>query len=697
MLLGIRKCLSLQPSPMSGGSQSGPSAQFELRNFGSNVNVEQIVDFLGFGDTDESRSSCSVALSACKQFAIVMVPDEFSFRVTERNGEELGGGNVTVQEISPKTSAASKSSTTQDLQTTQGPQPPSASEELSTLANIAAATSPLGDPHDENMATADADDHVVKSVSVDTTRCNDPFNVPTHAMVVFALGRQFPKALDPDRVVIRLSGRQEGFWRIETNQTNLYEGTQFLVHEGRQIGFIEVKHEIYRRNVVNGTMRREKVRTPRSQGPRNPDADDRGDDELLITLSEANTERFSFVTNAMLLRAIVEMGVGELKKSPQPQRHKGTDELNGNKFFVLKNITVENAKQIPSHFTFIDERIGAHRMWLNHRLKKRFCSFCNEEHEAECPTRALYLQLCAERKRMKEASGNTFNVHIVSDSTLRYAEQECLATDIHAMSGATTGNILNAIGVDSDRKDVKNLIIVAGQNELHAPLADEEFLVCLKKKEERLRTLTTDKAVAILLPPPQKRLDPMEQAKEAVLHEHLNVLDEEIPNLKVWTNPLESFEEDAGRHPDPEQTKTILNFIDQKAKEDFGISILLDSGPNDLMTTKRKYKGVKALYKYGCGACSDKSRNKWWTICSNCFAAAENPDDDIQAALSILHAKRDEIRDRESPPLASALSSSPDYRDRSPIREVDPSGNGEYTSLPRKRVKFCQNVADEGN
>ena len=661
---------------MSGGSQSGPSAQFQITNFGPNASVEQFVDFLGFGDSEGSRSSCSVALSACKKFAIVMVPEEFSFRVNERDGEILDGESVAIKEINRKTSA------TQDPVRTAPPP-----EQLVTLADIAAVATPLGDPHAAAMDTED--EYIVKFVSVDTTRCNDPFNVPTHATVVLALGRQFPKTLDPDRVVIRLSGRLEGMWRIETNSTELYEGIQFLNHEGRQIGFVEVKQEVYRRDVANGNVTRERIRQPRFQGART-DAGGRSDDDLLITLSQANTARFSFVNNDMLLRSIVDMGVGELKRAPQPQRHKGTDEHNGNKFFVLKNVTEESAKQIPTHFTFIDDKLGAQRMWLNHRLRKRFCSFCCEEHETECPTRARYLQLCAEKKRMKEATGNSFNVHVVSDSTLRYVEQECLATDVHAMSGATTGNILNAIDVDEARKDVKNLIIVAGQNELHSQLTEEEFLVCLKKKEERLRALPTDKAVAILLPPPQKRIDAMEQAKEAVFLEHLAVLDEEIPNLKVWTNPLESFEEDAGRHPNPEQTGAILNFLDQKAKEDLGVSIFLESGPNELMATKRKYKGVRALYKYGCAACSDKSRNKWWTICSNCFAAADNPDSDIQSALKILHAKAAVIRDRETPPLTSASSG---YRDRSPIREEDPSSNGEYVNAcPKKRVKFYNNA-----
>ena len=655
---------------MTGGSQSGPSAQFEITKLGPNVSVEQIVDFLGFGGDDASRSSCSVALSACKNFAIVMVPEEFCFRVLERNGEVLEGQNVVVTQINPK------------------PAPNPAATELTTLADVAAATTPMpasqvnahqGDTHDESMS----DDVIVNYVFVDTTRCNDPFNVPSHAAIVHALALQFPKSQDPERVVIRQTGRFEGLWRIETKNINLYAGTRSLVYGGREIGYIDVRREIQRTD-DSGGVTRERVWLPRQSfdGQAN---NDRKEDDLLVTLPQANSERFSFVTDHMILSKIVALGVGDLKKAPQPQKHKGTDELNGNKFFVLENVTEEMAKTIPTHFTFAHDKFGVHKMWLNHRLRRRTCTFCGTEHEAECPTRAIYEKLREERKQMLEANNNRFDVHIISDSTLRYAEQQCVATEVHAMSGATTGNVMNAIDVDKAREEVPNLIIVAGQNELTSDLTDEEFLVVLKHKEERLRSLASHKTVAIMRPPPQTNFDAMRKAKEAIFHYHLSTLEEDIPNLKVWDNPVPTFGEDGGRHPTPDETNTILKFIDSKAKEDLGLSIFLKSGPNDLITNRMKYRGVKSLYKYGCGACADRSRNKWRNVCTNCASAAEEPErSGIASALTVLLAKADEIRDRESPLLPSCQASS--HRDRSPLRlesdDVPPD-------VSPKRIKFC--------
>lgn len=516
-------------------------------------------------------------------------------------------------------------------------------------------------------------------ISIDTTRCNDCYSVPTHAAVVYALSIQFPKAQDPDRVVIRQWGKAEGLWRVETKNIDMY-GAQFLVLDGKQIGFIEKKSESFRKD-ASGNVTRERVQ--RSQGA------DRDDDDLLVTLFQANTDRFASVSNASILEKIVALGF-ELKKAPQGQKYKGTDEYNGNKFFVIKGVTEEKAKTIPSHFTFLDDVRGSQRMWLNHRLRKRYCSFCGTEHETECPTRALYAQLRAEKTRLREANGN-LDVHVMSDSTLRYAEQDVLATDVHAMSGATTGNILNAVEV-SLHKEVPNLIVVAGQNELRSDLSEEEFVLLLKEKEVRLRALAASKKIAILKPPPQGRIDAVEQAKESFFHGHLAVLGEEIENIKVWDNPIDTFEEDGGRHPNPEQTAEILLYLDAKAKEDMGVSIFLGSGPNDLISQKKKYRGVKSLYKYGCGACADKSRNKWWSLCTNCSTAAKDPDTaGTRSGLRYLHSKASEIRETENPLLGAGATETPGYRERSPLRDgggsVEECGTGELSK--NKRFKFC--------
>ena len=263
-----------------------------------------------------------------------------------------------------------------------------------------------------------------------------------------------------------------------------------------------------------------------------------------------------------------------------------------------------------------------------------------------------------------------------------------MGVDIQAMSGATTGNILNAVEIDESHKQVENVIIVAGQNELQAPLTEEEFLLCLKMKGERLKSLATSKNVGIVKPPPQKSIDPLEQAKEIVFHDHLAEIANEVPRLKVWDNPIDSYEEDACTHPSPSQTTTLLHHIDQKSKEDFGVSIFLKSGPNNLISTKKKYSGVQALYKYGCSACADKERNKWRSLCSKCTAAAKDFEQNgLGGALKTLQLIASDIRDMDNPPLQNALPMAK-FRDRSPLKSDTNGSDQDEKAGAKKRVKL---------
>ena len=664
-------------------------SQFQVANFGPSITVDQLSEFLGFNTSEEARKSCSIAISTCKTFAIVVVPQCYDTQVVNCHGNELDGRTINVVPgfVGSGESSPDDSPEGRPKNEPERTDPPVQANPLTTLAQVAAGSMST---HDSDMPD---DHHVNEYVSIDTTRCHNCYNVPTHAEIIRAIAAQFPKTQDPYRNVLRLRGKAEGIWKIESSNIELYRKSQILKYGSQELGYVEIRKEVFRKD-ASGNVTKERVRKTRDREDLNEEEDtpDKEEDDLLITLYQANTERFTSVTNEMLLGEIATMDVGELKKAPQPQRYKGTDELNGNKFFVLSKVSEDVAKQIPTHFMFFDARYGWQKMWLNHRLRKRYCSFCGTEHETECPTKALFAQLKEERKATKEASpDNNFQVHMMGDSTLRYAEQQALAVDIHAMSGATTGNILNAVEVNDEHQQVKNLIIVAGQNELQSDLTQEEFLLCLKLKEERLRALATEKKVAILTPPPMKPIDPVEQAKEIFFHQHLATIEEEVENLKVWSNPIEQFEEDDGRHPNPEQTAILLHHLNSKSTEDFGVPIFLKSGPSELMITKRKYSGVKALYKYGCGACADRARNKWWSICNNCITAAEDTDKSgLGEALEVLRTKANEIRNIENPPLQDKA----EYRERSP-HKTDGNTNEEKSDGREehqngcKRFKFC--------
>ena len=61
-------------------------------------------------------------------------------------------------------------------------------------------------------------------------------------------------------------------------------------------------------------------------------------------------------------------------------------------------------------------------------------------------------------------------------SVARYFRQEALASDVHAMSGATIGNLLNAHELNTRVENIQHLIFIAGNNELNENYSTEEFM-----------------------------------------------------------------------------------------------------------------------------------------------------------------------------------------------------------------------------
>lgn len=85
-----------------------------------------------------------------------------------------------------------------------------------------------------------------------------------------------------------------------------------------------------------------------------------------------------------------------------------------------------------------------------------------------------------ERDQRMQLNGGSFKVKLFGDSTLRHVNQKALACNVDAMPGGTTGNILNAVEIDEEAKDVPNVIIVKGYNETNPRIPKEDFLVMME-------------------------------------------------------------------------------------------------------------------------------------------------------------------------------------------------------------------------
>ena len=153
----VHKVQSLPPSV---------SSQFLLSNFSPNTTVEDLVTFLGFGKTEEARKICSVALSACKSFALVVVPEGLSSRVTDCHGKELDGRAISIKPRNSTTTENVKSHPENGDLAVPEPEKrdqPDGANPLLTLAQIAAR-----DTNTKDSSEMFEDLHISEYVMIDT-------------------------------------------------------------------------------------------------------------------------------------------------------------------------------------------------------------------------------------------------------------------------------------------------------------------------------------------------------------------------------------------------------------------------------------------------------------------------------------------------------------------------------------------------
>ncbi len=303
-------------------------------------------------------------------------------------------------------------------------------------------------------------------------------------------------------------------------------------------------------------------------------------------------------------------------------------------------------KKIPQSFDFI-ENGSVLRMWLNYRGKPRRCHFCAEFHDSVCEQETLIRQLEKERDDIKAQNAGVSPIKTYTDSTLRLVQQRSLAGDVDAMSGASTGNLINAIDVDPDNK-CNTILIVGGQNELHRKMSNEEFVHVVQQKERHVIELSDSRRVVLLAPPLQNFVDANSLSKEEYFHQSLKDLNSH-DNITVLDNPLEVFEDDDGRHPTSGQTVDILKFLHSKLEDDLGVKYLLPSATDESMVTKT-YFGVTPLYRFGCSGCKRRKKNKWANLCDDCVTSVQESSDAKEAAEKI-EKRAEELFNLNNPPL----------------------------------------------
>ena len=276
---------------------------------------------------------------------------------------------------------------------------------------------------------------------------------------------------------------------------------------------------------------------------------------------------------------------GELTRPTDIQRHSGTGTYNGNRFCVLK----PTDKGIPDKISVYGPKKKVFTITLGYKGIKRFCSRCQETHVGPCPE---LKEFYAARDKRKETQIKT---KIVSDSTLRHADETGLSADIVCMSGGRLGHVTHVLHNDPKMPDVDQVIVVAGQNDL---LRDDETLVQFQETITNSLSFLQNSAynkydltiVKPLLPTDSSQLS----TDKAAFYENLclDKLGDTTFPLKYVTRTTEV--EMDGIHPTVPGTELLLKEVNQMTK------IITDGR---FVTDKKMYRGVNSAFRYGCLFC----------------------------------------------------------------------------------------------
>ncbi len=465
-------------------------------------------------------------------------------------------------------------------------------------------------------------------VALDTTFYHNCRRLPTVTTVCAAIKHTFGE--DDDRSTIAPRRDNDGLWRIETPNIEKYRAITELCFGGEKIAKVTIRKETVT-IAENGRIQR------RFQ---------RSDNDILITLKNADSFPLNKVSDDEILQAIVNMDLGSIKRAPQRQFDRRTKEFSGNKFFVLEGVAATERARLPHEFVFDVPGFGNLSMLLTHKYKIRYCGFCGKKHEAVCEVKQKVETMKKEREAMKEE--RNFPLKVCGDSTICYINEVSIQADVEAMSGATMGNLLNSIEIDEENPDSKNIVFVAGINEMKLNVSIHEYIYTLQTIRKRVTQLLQQKQVAILAPPRSKPFSSEAQVKEELYREHLEQLTES--GVKVWENPVVEYEEDFGDHPTQQQTVVLGKYLHEKVEREFGMPMLMDSATDEVIALPNKYWNVTTFYKYGCAACNNKCRNKWFNLCDDCKQNA-NVDADVQTKAAEFTKRQSQIEDLENPAL----------------------------------------------
>ena len=175
----------------------------------------------------------------------------------------------------------------------------------------------------------------------------------------------------------------------------------------------------------------------------------------LVTFVDASSGPLATVQNDTFDKAMAVFGT--VVKPTQHQNHRGTNTLNGNRYCVVDT----KEKVIPGSIMVLSpatqQKVTVH---LRYKGQTWFCRRCEVNHVGPCSfLQAFYAAKDARSKQQ-------IDLKVVSDSSLRLAEQVGLRADVLCMSGGGLGHLATVIRDDPMLEERKDIALVTGGNDI---------------------------------------------------------------------------------------------------------------------------------------------------------------------------------------------------------------------------------------
>ena len=340
----------------------------------------------------------------------------------------------------------------------------------------------------------------------------------------------------------------------------------------------------------------------------------------LITFKDsAQKPQHRALPNPLFDQAVRDLGL-VVEKECMFQTRRDTDKMNGNRYLVIEG---KDTSKIPPQISITSESGIVYKFYTRYAGQEYHCKRCDRTHGGVCEWKTGYKK----QQTLKEQV--EVDTLIVADSTMKYAEEVGLAADVHAIPGATLGDICSAIA-DNPTAEDKHWILMGGANDImdssEKTSDEQQYGFTLHKIGAKLTHLFDElrpKSVTIVEPLLQKSRLP---SFEAIKRKHLmrtylrdyTLRHGRIDYKQLLVNEnIEKLQYEDGVHPSPDTTLHILKELQKEHKHPFIMN-------EDYAYSRIPYAGVRKLYVRGCQTCFNTERETKDILCQGCIPKAQD-------------------------------------------------------------------------